>query len=159
MKNKLKFSGSIIIVFFFLFIAFGSFDETETEINGSIKENVYFGKTEIKADAGKNLVRGHNYKYLIKHVWKIAKENPNVKEVDINLIIKGDDGYGNKKTADWLHLIFKNYMLDDLRLYTDINKLESYEVENLLDNAGMIKIIDGCCDLSKDVFKVVSKNN
>ncbi len=140
--------GAVTILFFKLC--------SSPAITGKIEGDKYFGNTTIKLDAGESILfgQGSKYGYILKHAWKIAKENPNVNVIDIQLIIKGDDGYGNKKETSKYHLIFDDwYGLPKLRDYNDIDRLTYSEKAVFLDIVGMKVLQDYKGDLSKGVFK------
>ncbi len=124
------------------------------KIEGSIIGNSYVGSTSVSLNSGESIMlgQGSKYEYIIKHVWKVVKKNPNIFKVDINFIIKGDDGYGNNKTSNWCHLIFEEYEINLLRKYNDLGSMTWSEKSNLLDQVGMFKLKDYKGDLSKDVF-------
>ncbi len=150
-KKSILFGISIGIIIVLLFKLCSS-----PKITGEVDKDIYSGKTIIKLDAGKSILfgQGSKYGYILKHAWKIAKENPNVNLIDIQLIIKGDDGYGNKKESSKHHLIFDNsYGITKLREYNDIDKLSYSEKAVFLDLVGMKELQDYKGDLSKDVFK------
>lgn len=124
------------------------------KVTGSINGNTYVGSTNVSLDANTSILfgQGSNYSYILEHVWKVLKENPEISKVDINFIITGDDGYGNKKTASWPHLIFQGYQLNELRKYTDLNKMDWSSKADILDLAGMYKLKDSKGDLDPYVF-------
>lgn len=130
-------------------------EENNSRITGSIQGTTYIGTTNVKLDAKSSIMLGQGYKYsyILEHIWKITKENPTLNKADINFIINGDDGYGNVKTANWPHLIFDNDQIDNLRQYSDLNKMDWSEKARILDYAGMLKLKDTKGDLSPDVFK------
>lgn len=152
MNKKFLIIGILIGVFSILFVKLCS----SPAITGNIEGNRYFGNTTIELDAGESILfgQGSEYGYILKHAWKIAKENPNIKVIDIQLIIRGDDGYGNKKETTKYHLIFdESYGLSKLRDYNDIDRLTYSEKAVFLDLVGMKRLQDYKGDLSKDVFE------
>jgi hypothetical protein len=141
-------------LFFFLLLIFGSYGCVD-DIKGSVNGNVYTGETSISLDVGESIMlgQGSKYSYILEHVWNVVKENPSVNKVDINLIISGDDGYGNKKIANWCHLIFNDAVIEQLKKYSDLGKMTWSEKSSLLDFVGMSKLKDYKGDLSKEVFE------
>jgi hypothetical protein len=112
------------------------------KIEGSIVGNTYIGSTKVNLDFDEsiNSRQGTNYGHIVNHVWKIVKNNPNITKVDINFIFTGDDGYGNKKTSDWCHLIFEDYEINQLKKYNDIGSMTRMKKTSLLNSVGMSKL-------------------
>jgi hypothetical protein len=139
---------------FFLFSSIILLSCVGKNIIGNVSGQTYIGKTEINLNANSSIMigQGYEYGYILEHVWKISKENPNITKADINLIIHGDDGYGNKKSANWTHLIFDEYQLLELRKYSDLSKMSWSDKADLLDLVGMAKLKDYKGDLNPDVF-------
>jgi hypothetical protein len=125
------------------------------KVTGSILGTTYVGTTNINLDANQSILlgQGYEYSYILEHIWEIVKDNSSITKVDINFIINGDDGYGNKKTATWPHLIFNEAELTELRRYSDLSKMDWSRKADMLDLAGMQKLKDHKGDLSPDVFK------
>ena len=133
----------------------GSNESDAKKISGSISGTTYYGTTNVNLDANQSILmgQGYEYGYILEHVWKIAKDNSAIEKADINFIINGDDGYGNKKIATWPHLVFNSDELNELRRYSDLSKMDWSSKADMLDLAGMLKLKDSKGDLSPDVFK------
>ena len=146
---KKYFIGIGVVILLVLLASLG-----EGKIEGSVIGNSYIGRTNVSINANESIMfgQGSKYDYILIHVWKVIKKHPNLNNVDINFIIKGDDGYGNTKTSNWCHLIFSQDELNELGLYSDLSKMSWSEKSNLLDKVGMWKLKDVKGDLSKDVF-------
>lgn len=158
-KNNLYLSKSIfmkVISNLFFFLVFGVIITGCSDgISGSVNGNVYTGETSVSIDAGESIMmgQGSKYGYILEHVWEVVNENPSVNYVDINLIISGDDGFGNDKTANWCHLIFDDEVIDRLKKYKNLGKMSWSDKASMLDFVGMSKLKDYKGDLSEDVFK------
>ncbi len=135
-------------------IVFAIMKLTEPKISGSIQGDKYVGKTQIYLDANSSILYNSlTYEHILEHVRNIARNNPNIHEMDINLIIVGDDGYGNQKTANWCHLIFRDFVISELIKYSDLDKMSSEKKFELIYETGISVIMNSSGDLDPRVFK------
>jgi hypothetical protein len=129
----------------------------DSHLDGHINGNIYTSTIHVNMDAGQSLLFGvaDSYSFIIEDIWKECKANPSIEIADINMIITGNDGYGKTSTINWLHLVFKGALLNEIKRYEtlDIGNNPSWnEIGTWLDIAGLSKLKDYKGDLSKEAF-------
>jgi len=151
-KRRLYFAAMLLTVFLFIYYIFSSYSGSITE--EKISNGTYYAKYEVGHDAGQSVVLGGSRKYgpIIEAIFEKCKDDPNIINADITLVITGDNGYGVTKTFDWCHLTFQNYIIVQIKRYANFSDMDNDNISGILKAAGLDQLKDYKGDLDKSAF-------
>lgn len=141
-----------IAIFLLIYFIFSSYSGSIT--NEKVSDGTYYAKYEVGHDAGQSVVLGGSRKYgpIIEAIFEKCKDDPNITNADITLVITGDNGYGVTKTFDWCHLTFENWIIVQIKQYANFSDMDANNISGMLKAAGLDQLKDYKGDLSKESF-------